>query len=669
MAPSIAYNYFDTSEDSPYAICKLCSKSIRCRMRGFSLDPSHLLRHLRLKHPDLSPELTQGSKASLKDTKISHIHKLEDKVKDFFCKTDSAVAGSSGKRKQWHTSLLEKPNDISNIMSNTHNEMNLDPEDLKLIHPFSLIISGPTASGKSTLLFQILENLHQNTKPAIQKVVFIYGVYQEVYKNYPNIFFTDDLDYMDVNTDIPTLIVLDDVMSSINSSKKLEELFTRGVHHRKVSVVLTLQNLFYHGSVMKTLRDNAMYIILTKHIQDVSKLNTFARQLEQKNSNYFKDSYQDAVSKKYGYIACDLHPHSDLRDGAFKIKYRSLIHKPEGQILYLPKSQGMLKAVIQSNIPDVAGMVKASIQSGKTIPDTFILSTPELKKESLPPRHQVYDIPFVETKASSVQNMESLPSNILNKNVCDDSQSDLVEASSDIGDYYSNDNNDNDNDGDHDEMLEDYSDDNDSDDHDDDNDSDDHDDDNDSDDHDDDNDSDDHDDDNDSDDREETLEDYSDDTDEEEENDFTLNDYPLSYIEKIDWFIWFNKQSSDIQCKTIQYCNDNFITDLHKLINHIAYDKNVKISPIHKQFFKKHKIFLRNFIEERSLKKKRAQLLQKVNVADLGLLINVLLVSVSKPVRLKVFEKKSKKNIKRKTQKKYDVNSFPPYPKVCSFIR
>ena len=224
-------------------------------------------------------------------------------------------------------------------MSSAPEEINLKTEDLKLIHPFSLIISGPTSSGKSTLLFQILENLHQNTDPAIEKVVFIYGVFQEVYKNYPKFFFTDNFDYMDIKPTVPTVLILDDVMSCVNNSKKLEELFTRGVHHNKLSVVLTLQNLFYQGSVMKTLRDNAMYIILTRHIQDVSKLDTFARQLERKGSNYFKDSYQDAVSKKYGYLFCDLHPHSELRDGPFKIKYRSLIHQPAGQILYIPKDK------------------------------------------------------------------------------------------------------------------------------------------------------------------------------------------------------------------------------------------------------------------------------------------------------------------------------------------
>ena len=131
------------------------------------------------------------------------------------------------------------------------------------------------------------------------------------------------------------------------------------------------QNLFYHGGVMKTLRDNAMYIALTKHIQDVSKLDTFARQLESKNSNYFKESYADAVSKKYGYLFCDLHPHSELRGGHLQIKYRSLIHKPLGQVLYLPKGQGMKKAVIQSGVLENPEQVKALIKSGPTLPDSF----------------------------------------------------------------------------------------------------------------------------------------------------------------------------------------------------------------------------------------------------------------------------------------------------------
>ena len=103
-------------------------------------------------------------------------------------------------------------------MSGSLKEFDVKIDDLKLIHPFSLIISGPTSSGKSTLLFQILENLYQNTKPTIEKVVFIYGVFQDCYKNYPNFHFTDDLDYMGVNTNVPTVIIFRDLVVSYDKT-------------------------------------------------------------------------------------------------------------------------------------------------------------------------------------------------------------------------------------------------------------------------------------------------------------------------------------------------------------------------------------------------------------------------------------------------------------------
>ena len=357
------YNFFNTSLDDEFFICKLCNEKLKKRSNGGTWNIS---RHLHSKH---SGEITKSLSSAFQSNKSLNTQIVSPAIS-----------------KQW---FADQPNDINNIIPNnpneisfghansssplfnSTNEINVNVEELKLIHPFSLIVSGPTSSGKSTLLFQILNNLHQNTTPLIEKIVYIYGIYQDIFKNYPNIFFTDNLDFMDCSTEVPTVIILDDLMSVLNNSKKLEELFTRGVHHRKVSVVLTLQNLFYHGGVMKTLRDNAMYIALTKHIQDVSKLDTFARQLESKNSNYFKDSYADAVSKKYGYLFCDLHPHSELRDGHFKIKYRSLIHKPDGQVLYLPKGQGMSKAVIHSDALENPEQVKALVKSGPTIPNAF----------------------------------------------------------------------------------------------------------------------------------------------------------------------------------------------------------------------------------------------------------------------------------------------------------
>ena len=45
---------------------------------------------------------------------------------------------------------------------------------------------------------------------------------------------------------VPTLIVLDDIMDSAYSTK-LSQLFTKGSHHRNISLVLIAQNLFHQG--------------------------------------------------------------------------------------------------------------------------------------------------------------------------------------------------------------------------------------------------------------------------------------------------------------------------------------------------------------------------------------------------------------------------------------
>ena len=211
---------------------------------------------------------------------------------------------------------------------------NINQDLLKLITPFSLVLAGPSGSGKSKFLFDLLDNLDSCTEPKIEKVIFIYGVYQEVYKNYPNIHFTDNLEYMKARPCENTLLILDDCMSQVKDSTVLEQLFTRG-RHENISVILVLQSMFYKGSVLKTVRDNATYMAITNHIQDQTRLYTFSSQLELKNSTYFIDSYMDAMKTRFNYLFIDLHPKSQLRDAPYFIKYRSGVAKAEGQTLYM----------------------------------------------------------------------------------------------------------------------------------------------------------------------------------------------------------------------------------------------------------------------------------------------------------------------------------------------
>ena len=66
---------------------------------------------------------------------------------------------------------------------------------------------------------------------------------------------------------MPSLIVLDDLMDSAYSTKVIE-LFTKGSHHGKISLVLITQNLFHQGLSSRDISLNSKYIVVFKNPRD-----------------------------------------------------------------------------------------------------------------------------------------------------------------------------------------------------------------------------------------------------------------------------------------------------------------------------------------------------------------------------------------------------------------
>jgi hypothetical protein len=64
----------------------------------------------------------------------------------------------------------------------------------------------------------------------------------------------------------PCLIILDDLLNTAYS-KDVCDLFTKGSHHRNISVILKTQNLFHQGKFCRDISLNAKYIVL-KNVRD-----------------------------------------------------------------------------------------------------------------------------------------------------------------------------------------------------------------------------------------------------------------------------------------------------------------------------------------------------------------------------------------------------------------
>ena len=87
------------------------------------------------------------------------------------------------------------------------------------------------------------------------------------------------------------------------------------------------------------------------------------------------------------------------------------------------------------------------------------------------------------------------------------------------------------------------------------------------------------------------------------------------------WMQSLARKPVTIQLKVLKDCNSDFIQDLHNLITFVVYNKNLKIPERYREFLKKHRTFLYNFIEEENHKKKKSNLIRKVKGGFLGVLI------------------------------------------------
>lgn len=118
----------------------------------------------------------------------------------------------------------------------------------------SVCVSGSTGSGKTRWVYRFirkLKDMYSGDPP--EKIMYRYGIYQplfdEMERTVPNfvsrkgIPSEEEIDeFCDGRSHV--LLILDDLMNSVVQSPDMELLFTRGCHHKGISVIFLTQNLF-----------------------------------------------------------------------------------------------------------------------------------------------------------------------------------------------------------------------------------------------------------------------------------------------------------------------------------------------------------------------------------------------------------------------------------------
>ena len=179
-----------------------------------------------------------------------------------------------------------------------------------------MLIAGPTMCGKSHFVTQLLGTVGC-IEPQPKNVYWFYGTenrqQQEYIENnslYPIQFSRGLPTYEEIKLHDDCLIVLDDLMNAAGNSNEIANLFTRGMHHKKLSVLLLVQNIFYQGKKAREISLNCSYITLFKNPRDSSQINTLARQIFPGKQRFLQDAYIKATECPHGYLLIDLTQHT-----------------------------------------------------------------------------------------------------------------------------------------------------------------------------------------------------------------------------------------------------------------------------------------------------------------------------------------------------------------------
>ena len=225
-------------------------------------------------------------------------HKCFVCLKPFYTKIDL----------QNHVKLVHSFNSEDNEFPTMHE--NAASNSFIFLHPFSMIVAGPSRCGKTYWVINLLLNAEERIKPSPEKIVYCYAHWQpkyEVLKEHidsvvwhegmPSKLFLDEISN--------AIVVLDDLMAESVNNSTLMGIFTERSHHQKISVILLMQNLYQQGKGSVSIQRNAQFLVLFKNPRDRSQIKTLAMQMFPDKWRKFLEKFEHETNKPRGKVILD----------------------------------------------------------------------------------------------------------------------------------------------------------------------------------------------------------------------------------------------------------------------------------------------------------------------------------------------------------------------------
>jgi hypothetical protein len=107
---------------------------------------------------------------------------------------------------------------------------------------------------------------------------------------------------------VNNLIILDDLMTAAKNDNRVGDLFTKGSHHRSLSTIYVVQNVFAQGRASRDVSLNCQYLVLFNSPVDRHQISLLSRLIYPRHPDKMLKRYEEAVSRPYGYLMLDFKP-------------------------------------------------------------------------------------------------------------------------------------------------------------------------------------------------------------------------------------------------------------------------------------------------------------------------------------------------------------------------
>ena len=138
-----------------------------------------------------------------------------------------------------------------------------------------------------------------------KKIYYFYGVWQrefdkiaedvEFIEGLPTQSFIDDM-----SSDNSNLLILDDQQHTALNSNLIADIFTKYSHHKNLTIILVLQDLFHQGKYARDISLNTHYFVLFKNQRDINQIGILGKQLGIRK--HLQESYIEATKSVYSYL-------------------------------------------------------------------------------------------------------------------------------------------------------------------------------------------------------------------------------------------------------------------------------------------------------------------------------------------------------------------------------